>query len=299
VGFNFDDWYTSSNGTTKYIFGGTMPDHNVTIYAKWTLNVGGLQDSITAVQTVLDQSGDYLTDTSKTNLQEVLNRANAVLENPNSTPGEVKAALENLGERMSELRLSPDRLKNLLDKPVYSTMYTTQSYNDYVTVRNTVADFVNDPANFAYTTQNFENIKNHEANLTAAIQFLVPKWSFENEEDEKNFYDLQDQIKDILDDILKDTDGNDLNPGDFSQSSWEEYMRAFNRIMAMLEDSNAEIEELRGALRKLQAAKSNLAPVQQKNESDLTPLLIGVGAAILVLILGFVFTYTMRPRKSV
>jgi uncharacterized repeat protein (TIGR02543 family) len=297
-GFNFDDWYTSSNGTTKYIFGGTMPDHNVIIYAKWTLNVGGLQDTIAAVQTVLDQNGDYLTDTSKSNLQDVLNRANAVLENPNSTPGEVKAALENLDDRMSELRLSPDRLKDLLDKPVYSTMYTTQSYNDYVTMRNTVADFVNDPANFAYTTQNLESIKNHEANLTAAIQFLVPKWSFENEEDEKNFYDLQDQIKDIIDDILKDKEGNDLNPNDFTPDSWDEYMKAYNKIMSLLEDSNAEIEELRGALCELQAAKSNLTPVQHENRNLMIPLYLGMATAATAIIVGLIVIALVGKKKE-
>ena len=251
-GWVFAGWFIGSPEGTAMSWS-TMPSSNVTLHARWTLYLGDLNDAIAQAEAALADRA-YFTPGSITNLEQAIANARNTRDTATTT-GQVQGAIDFLNATREALIVDIRILTDLMQIEFPSALFTVSSFNNYVTAFNAAADWVN-AGDFS-----LQGLKDRVEALEIAIDGLVPRFTFANQEEEDAFWDLLDQIRDQLAGGSGNQNGGTgtgSHPGNYTPDSWENYQDALDRLLELLNDANSTIEQLRDALAAVEAARDAL-----------------------------------------
>jgi len=245
------------------------------------------------------ENSDYLTDASISNLQNAIDNANAVIGNPDATPGLVTQAINQITAATTSLQLDTSILRDIIEGiHIYPALFTTDSFDAFM-------DVLEDAIEFLATTQpsemKLEDLQMHAFLLQSAIDNLVPRFDLEEEGmTEQEFWNWLEEIRNTI------SGGNnqpDRSPDTYTPETWDNYRDAHEHLQNLLNSATATIQELRDALAALEAARDALAergpaPSSEPTWADdnLWWLLVTVGGAGGILA-GLMFVMLERSRR--
>lgn len=209
-------------------------------------------------------SPDAYTSESFEQLEEALNRAEAVLNNPNATQEEVDEATKNLAEAITGLVSQPDEPvvdKSLLENLTNEIVNKDLQENDYT---KESWDNLNNALDKAQNVLNDADVTQEEVN--EALLHLY---------DAFNNLEKMDQgkvDKSLLEQALKDIEAQDLSKDSYTDESWKEFEKALHDAKRVLDDPNATQAEVDKAVNNLMEAyvdlKEKAVPKVDKKELE-------------------------------
>ncbi|MBS3681472.1 FIVAR domain-containing protein [Ornithinibacillus massiliensis] len=216
----------------------------------------------------------YSTD-SWTAYQEALEKAEAVLADPNATQAEVDAELAKLTEAYYNLTVNKKGLQERVNeaKSLTPSDYSEKSWNVFEKALIEAEKVLND----SNATQ--DQINDAYTKLVEAyLGLTVDKQA------------LKEQVE----------LGDKLDASDYSKQSWAAYQKALKQAKDVLANPNATQAEVNEALDQLLNTKNNLKEITVENKLPQTStnlyewLLLGIS----LLLVGFVLIITQRKTKA-
>jgi len=281
--FIFVNWYTD-NGMTSGIWGSifvfvTMPDKNVTVYARWKPDPAKLIAQIAQAETV--QSKYYVADTYQ-DVRTSITAATIVLANPNPGMSDYKDAIDDIKKAMDDLLFDTKVLTDIMSTFVDSRKYTAKSYKEWLDACAEAQKYIDKGQSFYTLT----GLQQQEGYLNDALSGLVREYL--------DKADFKNERRKIIESIPGDA-------RDYTTESWDDFRHADDRLLAMLNNIEFEdVDAIERALNELRIARDGLKLSKKGGGNSIQgfddPLLIGAIIAVALVMIGALIIVLIARR---
>ena len=198
---------------------------------------GDLQDLIDKAE---GTSKDDYTEESVKDLEDALDAAKDVNDDPDATVDEIKEAEDKLQDALDNLKPDKGNLGDLIDKAEGTDKddYTDDSVKDLEDALDAAKDV------YDKEDATLDEIKEAEKNLEDALDNLKPD-------------------KGNLGDLIEDAENEDKN--DYDDDAWDDLQNALEDAKNVYENENATLDEVKAAEKSL---KDALAAAKENKEED-------------------------------